>query len=294
MLLGSCGSLAMTKAFIIVNCILSILFFAISIVLLSHQFDYRSLYLETKFDSETELSGLREDVAAKTEEVEKYQKEKIAAEERYNNTELNYKNEKERRADLERQLGEYSNKFASMQEDIKDINERLAEKDNHIAELDKEKENLKLIKEEAIKDREEAKEEQQRLELALSDLQGEMAEKEKLLQRSEKELSEARMIIKSVQDSGVSITSIFQRTKPMNGQVVAVSKEVNIVMLSVGEDEGVAKGDKFTVYRGSQFIGQVVVEEPYKDMSAARIIKDMTTKEIQKGDSVTTRIGGSL
>lgn len=280
----------MTKAFIIVNCILSILFFAVSIVLLSHQFDYRMMYLETKFDLENEVNGLKEDVANKTEEVETYQKDKIASEERFLHRDLEYKNEKGRREELDRQLGEYSSKFGSMQEDIKNIQERLADKDNHIARLEKEKDDLKERKEEAIRDREEAKEEQQRLALQLSDLQGELAEKEKLLQKSEKELSEAKMIIKSVQDSGISITSAFQRTKPMNGQVVAVSKEVNIVMLSVGEDEGVAKGDKFTVYRGGQFIGQVVVEELYKDMSAARIIKDMTTKEIQKGDSVTTRL----
>jgi predicted RNase H-like nuclease (RuvC/YqgF family) len=294
MLLGSCGSLAMTKAFIIVNCILSILFFAVSIVLLSHQFDYRQLYLEQQKNYDHEVSNLKQEVANKVVESEKYQQAKSTVEEKYNHRDLEYTNEKRRREDLEGQLGEYKIKFGSMQEDIKDIKERLVEKEQRIAELEKEKDNLKLVKEEAIKDREEAKEEQQRLELALSDLQGEMAEKEKLLQKSEKELSEARMIIKSVQDSGVSITSLFQRTKPMNGQIVAVSREVDLVMLSVGEDEGVAKGDKFTVYRGSQFIGQVVVEEPYKDMSAARIIKDMTKKEIQKGDSVTTRIGGSL
>lgn len=284
----------MTKAFIIVNCILSILFFAVSIVLLAHQFDYRSLYLETKFEAaetQEELSNQKEEAL---HSAEKYEKERSIALEQLNVKTQELKNEIERRKDKESQLAYYMEQMKDVQTNIKDINERLAEKDNRIADLEKEKDNLKLVKEEAIKDREDAKEEQQRLELALSDLQGEMAEKEKLLQKSEKELSEARMIIKSVQDNGVNIPSLFQRTKPMNGQVVAVSKEVNIVMLSVGEDEGVAKGDKFTVYRGSQFIGQVVVEEPYKDMSAARIIKDMTTKEIQKGDSVTTRIGGSL
>jgi hypothetical protein len=294
MLLGSCGSLAMTKAFIIVNCILSILFFAVSIVLLSHQFDYRSLYLETKFEAAEE----KEELSNKNAEYEQnsilYEKLKNEAIEKLNAKTQELTNETERRKQKEAELATYMGQMTDVQTNIKDINERLTEKDQLIATLDKEKENLKLVKEEAIKDREEAKEEQQRLELALSDLQGELAEKEKLLQRSEKELSEARMIIKSVQDSGINIPSLFQRTKPMNGQIVAVSREVDLVMLSVGEDEGVAKGDKFTVYRGSQFIGQVVVEEPYKDMSAARIIKDMTTKEIQKGDSVTTRIGGSL
>jgi len=286
------GVIAMTKACIIVNCILSVFFLACSIVLLSHQFDYRQYYLEIDAQTKLEIARLKQENQEQYRIAEEAKVEfKNAKKEKDDIEELNANLERKNK-DLTKKNESYETRLANVDSNIQDINKRLEDKEDRISELEKARDRQKEIAEESIRARDEAKEEQQRMEMQLSDIQGEMAEKEKLLQRSEKELLEAKMIIKSVQDAGVNIHSLFKKTKPMSGQIVAVSKDVQIVMISIGLDEGVAKGDQFTVYRGSQFVGKVIVEEPYKDMSAARIIPNMTVRDIQKGDMVTTRIGG--
>ena len=90
--------------------------------------------------------------------------------------------------------------------------------------------------------------------------------------------------------AGVSATP----APPIDGRVPAVRRDVNLVMLSVGTDDGVKPGFKFTVYREDRYIGKVEVEKVFSDMASARIIPDLTQDEISEGDSAATRIyGGS-
>jgi vacuolar-type H+-ATPase subunit I/STV1 len=280
------------KAFVVTNFFLSVFFLASAVVLLSNKADYKQMYAEIKFNSEKEKAKLENDVhdmKTRVGNIEDYlaQEKKVNKDVREENLQLKNDNE-----GLKQKNQELGISFATISSNIKEINNRLEDKDNQIRELVGARDTQKEIADEAIRDKEEALESVQRIEILLSSLQGDKAEKEKLLQRSEKELIEARQIIRSIQDSGGNIASFVKPTKAMNGIISAVSKDVQIVMISIGMDEGVQKGDQFTVYRGSQFIGKVIVEEPYKDMSAARIVKDMTVRAIQKGDMVTTRIGG--
>ena len=113
-----------------------------------------------------------------------------------------------------------------------------------------------------------------------------------MLQRNEKELWEAKQIIRAVKEAGVNIPSLFKPAKPLDGQIVKVSLKVPLVMVSLGSDDGVKKGYQFTVYRENRYIGRITIEEVYPDMSAGRILKEMTVKAVKQGDKVTTRIGG--
>ncbi len=250
------------------------------------------MYLEQKSDREKEAKRLKEEkqdgearianlraLATEREKTAKEYKDKIQRIGEENNQ-------------LKRENLDFKTSLTKIGTDIKEINDRLRDKEARITELEKTIDNQKQVMEDATKAKEEAQNEQQRLEIQLSNLQGELAEKEKLLQRSQKELVEAKQVIRAVKDAGVNIPALFKRAKPLDGEIVAVSDQVPIVMINRGSDRGVEKGYQFTVFRGNQFIGRITVEEVYKDMSAARIVKDMTVKAIKRGDNVTTRIGG--
>lgn len=280
------------KVFIVINFILSIFFLGFAATLLSQKWDYRQMYLETGYRYEMQKQKLEDNMQETNKRLASLndaivEAKKTAKETKEENARLAKENE-----DLKRKNQEAGTALATIGADIKEINNRLEKKETRISELEGDRDRQKATAEEAIKAKEEALDEQQRMEVQLSNVQGEMAEKEKKIRHFEKELSEAKQIIRAVRESGVNISALFKKAKPMDGNIIAVSQDVPIVMISLGTDEGIEKGTQFTVYRGSQFIGQVVVEEVYKDMSAARIIRNMTVKNIQKGDSVTTRIGG--
>jgi hypothetical protein len=67
------------------------------------------------------------------------------------------------------------------------------------------------------------------------------------------------------------------------GSVLAVRPEVDLVMLSVGSDDGVTMDMVFEIERDGQFVGRVKVEKVFTDMCSARIITDAMTR-IREGD----------
>ena len=70
---------------------------------------------------------------------------------------------------------------------------------------------------------------------------------------------------------------------------------MNLVMLSVGAEDGVKKGYRFTISRGERYIGKVEVEKVFDDMSSAKILADWTKGPIKENDDASTRVfGGPL
>jgi len=114
--------------------------------------------------------------------------------------------------------------------------------------------------------------------------------------RLEKDLHHNSWIIQTLMDHGVPVREIVWSgeptgpVSPISGKVLAVRPEVNLVMLSVGSDDGVKKGFRFTVYRGEDYVGKIEVEKVFSDMSSARILTDWTRKPIKENDDASTRV----
>ena len=118
----------------------------------------------------------------------------------------------------------------------------------------------------------------------------------------ETELAHQNAILGSLRDHGVPIERIvfgelgigadIVKGPPIHAKVLAVDNAVNLVMLSVGQDDGVRKGYQFTVYRKDEYIGKVLVERTFRDMCSARIIlPDLAQgKTIKENDNAATRV----
>ena len=120
------------------------------------------------------------------------------------------------------------------------------------------------------------------------------SEKEKA--RLEKDLHHNSWVIQKLQDSGVPVQDIVfgageQPDIDIHGKVLAVRPEVNLVMVSVGSDQKVRKGYRFTVYREDRYIGKIEVEKVFANMCSARILGPWTKEKVREGDDVST-MGG--
>ncbi len=78
--------------------------------------------------------------------------------------------------------------------------------------------------------------------------------------------------------------------EPIRAKVIAPRPDAKLVMLSVGSDDGVKKGYRFTVYRNDQYIGKVEVVKVFNDMCSAKVLKPWTKGRIREGDEVATRV----
>lgn len=85
------------------------------------------------------------------------------------------------------------------------------------------------------------------------------------------------------QFGGSTSTGIF-------GNVLAVSDKMNLLFISVGEENGVTEGQEMFVYRGEELIARVRVKKTYKDQAEAVVGEGADWKLIHNGDSVLDRL----
>jgi len=89
--------------------------------------------------------------------------------------------------------------------------------------------------------------------------------------------------------AGVNIHEIIGDTEPLIEATVS-DVGTGFVVLSVGESDGVRMGYSFDVYRGPNYIGQVVVDKVFPDNSIARVVVTNPGEGFQRLDNATTRL----
>jgi predicted nucleic acid-binding Zn-ribbon protein len=86
----------------------------------------------------------------------------------------------------------------------------------------------------------------------------------------------------------------IQSPKVIRGKVTGVDKNLGLVIINVGQRHEVLKGYAFIVFRSDEYIGKVVVDEVFPDMSATHYIRELMKKDVEVGDDVTTKLSIDL
>ncbi len=71
-----------------------------------------------------------------------------------------------------------------------------------------------------------------------------------------------------------------------SGKVLVVNQKYNFVVVDIGKDQGLEKGEVLIVHRGNTFIGKTQVIKVYEKMAAADLIPDWMQDEVQVNDGV--------
>ncbi len=80
----------------------------------------------------------------------------------------------------------------------------------------------------------------------------------------------------------------------MEGVIDAVDDEDGLVVISIGRDRGVKVGQRFSVLRGGDLVGEVEVVKVYDDLAGARTIRIASGREVRVGDRVATATSQSV
>lgn len=75
---------------------------------------------------------------------------------------------------------------------------------------------------------------------------------------------------------------------PIDALVLDVNRDLKLVVLNKGKQDGVKEGYTFTIYRGSQYKGLVRVQDVQEGMCSALITGEKAP--IERGDSATTSL----
>lgn len=280
------------KMFVFVNLALSVVYIGVAGTLLAQKVDYKEQWKTQKRDSDKEISIREQKVNELTSQLEDLKKEKatrsrdLAAAKKQNDE------YRENITVLRDDNGKLDSRLANVEDNLKTISQEIKEKDEANKRLRKENEDMRSKADDAEKEKEQALDDKARLEEELSQSKNLVTSLQKELNKTKSDLEESKILIDSARSAGVDFEAIHSPEAPVDGKVMAVSNEVNLVMISVGADDGVKKGYHFTVYRGSLYIGQLIIEDVFKDMSSARMKLETMAKgqQILEGDNVSTRI----
>ena len=93
--------------------------------------------------------------------------------------------------------------------------------------------------------------------------------------------------------AGPSIVEPTPKTPPpgVHGKVTAVAD--SLAQVSIGSDSGLSAGNKLIVYRGGDYLGELVLTRVEAKAAAGKFIPDTASKKIVVGDSVATSFTSS-
>jgi hypothetical protein len=144
----------------------------------------------------------------------------------------------------------------------------------------------------AEKEKLDAQDDRTRIEGDLKRANDDIAAKETQLASLQKERDNFSAMIEALNKAGVPVAQLIGNNVPaIEGKVSDVAADGSFVVLSVGENEGVKIGYTFDVYRGSDYIGRVVVNNVLPDSSTARVqMRNRNNLKFQSMDTATTRL----
>lgn len=98
--------------------------------------------------------------------------------------------------------------------------------------------------------------------------------------------------LRSKSDRNKAVTTDKEQTFPdVSGTVLEVSKaRADLVVISVGSDDGVRLGMKLDVFIPGQYRGKVEVLKVLPDKSLAQVMPDYSRDQILPNDQVATRL----
>ena len=91
------------------------------------------------------------------------------------------------------------------------------------------------------------------------------------------------------------ITEIIRREakwpeKLIRGKITAVDTKLGLAVIDRGQKHGVKVAYGFIVFRGNKYIGKLIVDEVFPDVSAAHYSRPHMKEDVKVGDGVTTKL----
>jgi len=83
---------------------------------------------------------------------------------------------------------------------------------------------------------------------------------------------------------------VSQIPPQVDGVVTKVDEAHGLVEISLGKDDGLKKGHVLQVFRGSQYLGQIILREVSADRAVGDIDKKLQRGRMKKDDNVTTKL----
>jgi hypothetical protein len=279
----------LTKVFVVLVLVISLVYLGVSATLFAHRVDYKAKlndktkeFDEYKVTVSKDKATLEADILAKVKEIQARDQAVLTA--------------KGEADSAKRELENLNTKFNTLNTNYNTLvaeQQKLQANNNDLSlrneNLNKQLGEEKKLREDAQRVRDTVQAEllaaNDRLEKAYKDI----AEMEKQLVDVSRAKNDIEQQLAYLRERVPNIGDLAVEPK-IDGVVLGVSDKVNLILISVGGKDKVQVGYKFTVYRGSQYVSKLVVDKVEDGWAACRELTDFRKDAVQQGDNVSTRV----
>ncbi len=103
------------------------------------------------------------------------------------------------------------------------------------------------------------------------------------------QLNSAHLTAENALSNGGGAAGTAMDQPAQTGMVLMSDPSTNVAVISLGAEDGVRRGFRYTVSRGSQYVTTLEITDVEAKQSAGRSVKDLQKSPIQKGDRVMSR-----
>ena len=115
--------------------------------------------------------------------------------------------------------------------------------------------------------------------------------KQQLEQRNKQLMAQVTRFQEVVTAKGIDINEPLDGAPPeRNGNILQIDRPTQLVLVSIGYDEGLRKGHFLEVTRGGRYVGKLKVRDTEPDRAVAEILRDYSEGILQEGDRVDTTL----
>lgn len=280
------------KVFVVLNLVFSLIYVGVAATLLGKQENWKEKFLIEERDHKETKRKAEEDTKNFSSQITALQGERDTLRSSMDNISTQLTSAQTENKNLEKKWSEL---FGEVQL-LKANNDKLT---NNLSEMSKQKDDLSKALEvktaeagDALKLRDQAVDDRTRIAEQFKDLKVSLDDLKQRHVDLAKKKADLEWLLARIQEKIGAIPDEITAMPKIDGRVVGVSSKMNLVVISVGEEDGVRIGFEFTVFRGSSYVGKLVVEKLYPRQAACRIVLEKTKDQVQPGDSVTTHVYG--
>lgn len=284
----------LAKIFIVIQTVLVMVYLGMTATLYQHRRDWRTSYQKLKHRYTTAVSRSQKEIQAlRTYVIAK--DELVASKEREVRSLKTSLDQQVALAQRNNQLyQEKSAEFTQLNQNFTNLSRNLQDANTRNQQLDQRKQELEGLLDVATTRRETAEGQVARLTTLNTSLEQDLGDLRTQFADTRRQLREKELLISMAEGAGVDFELLVPGppVPAIDGNVVAIKTDVSppLVLLSVGIDDKVERGFHFSIYRGSQFIGKVVVERVLRDSAGCRVLFTADGQQIQAGDNAATRL----
>ena len=279
---------------------IGLVFIIINLVLAAAFLGYAAHGLSVAEDKQAEIDALQDQLDTQVAELEgRYSAINTELTETKNNRDL-LREDKDRQtglvADLEAEREELKRKNDDLAAKVGGIESKIADFGESIAQSQARAERAEDARREAEQARDEAVDEaaaatqaQRDAEAALATAEADIEELQIRMTQMQEDLSRAETQLTMAETMGFDVGMTGQEL--IAGRIMDVNTDFSpgLVALNVGTDDGVRRGMTFEVYNGTEYKGQVRVENALADKCSAVIVLNAGSL-MERGDYASTQL----